>query len=366
MNSMVKENKMVSPYFLFFLMHSTQTGIGVLNFQSKIIKGAEHEAWISVFALGLLMHIIFFMILYILKQTSSRDILSFHKDVFGKYFGGALNIIITCYFAAAGLFTLHIYIDVLEIWVFDGINSWEYSLLFSILIFYIIAGGFRIVTAISFWGVVIPSFILLSLLFVLKYAEVTYILPLFQHRVMDYFISGKEALPIYLGFETVLVFYPFIKDGERAKKWGHLGLLNTTLQYTIITILTFLFFSQGKLVHLTWPTLTMIKIISFPFLERFEFIFIFTWLLVIMPVICIYLWSAIRTIKLTIPKAKPTFILIGLLAIYHFVNSYFVEMEFSLLLGEIVNYSGLVFLFGYIPFLFIVSIVRKKLKKVPN
>ena len=93
MNSMVKENKMVSPYFLFFLMHSTQIGVVVLTFQTKIIKGAGHNAWLSVLVLGLVMHVIFLMMLYILKHSSCGDILSFHREVFGKVFGGILNII---------------------------------------------------------------------------------------------------------------------------------------------------------------------------------------------------------------------------------------------------------------------------------
>ncbi|WP_102348774.1 GerAB/ArcD/ProY family transporter [Bacillus sp. Marseille-P3661] len=364
MNSMVKENKMVSPYFLFFLMHSAQTGVVVLSFQSHIIRGAGHEAWLPVLAIGLMMHVMFLMMLHILKHSSAGDILSFHRDVFGKVFGGILNIIVACYFSIVSLFTLHTYIDILQIWVFDGIASWEFSLLFSVLIFYIVAGGFRIVTAIAFWGVVIPSFLLLSLLYLFNYVDLSYLFPLFQHGAKDYFVSAKEAAPIYLGFETVLVIFPFIKDREKASKWGHLALLCTTILYTIITIITFVFFTQGKLQHLTWPTLTMIKIIQFPFLERFEFIFIFTWLLVVMPVICILLWSAIRSIKLTIPKAQPTYILICLVTAFHFVNSQFIDIEFSHILAKIVNNSGLIFLFCYIPLLFLISVVRNKIKKI--
>jgi spore germination protein (amino acid permease) len=363
MNSMVKENKMVSPYFLFFLMHSTQTGVAVLSFQANIIRGAGHDAWLSVLALGLIMHVIFLMMLYILKHSSAGDILSFHRDVFGKTFGGLLNIILACYFSFVSLYALHTYIDILQIWVFDGIASWEFSLLFSILIFYIVAGGFRIVTAIAYWGVVIPSFLLFSLLYLLDFINVSNLLPLIQHGVKDFFISAQKAAPIYFGFETVLVFFPFIKDRERANKWGHLALLYTTFIYTIITIMTFMFFTQGKLEHLSWPTLTMIKIIQFPFLERFEFIFIFTWLLVVMPVISVNLWAAIRSIKLTTSKAKPTYILVVLLAIFHFINSELIEIQYSHLMAKIVEYSGLIFLFCYIPLLFIISVVRKCLKQ---
>jgi spore germination protein (amino acid permease) len=368
MNLNVKENKMVSPYFLFFLMHSVQTGVGVLKFQSQIIKGAGHNAWISVLLFGLVLNLVFFMMIYILNHSDSGDILSFHRDLFGKFIGGTMNIIMACYFLLASLFALHTYIDILQIWVFNGIASWEFSLLLIILIFYIVSGGFRVVTAVAFMGVVIPSLLLISLLYLFnsRYVDTSYLFPVFQYSVKDYFISAKEAAPIFLGFETVLVFFPFVKNREKSTKWGHIALLYTTILYTLITILTFMFFTQGKLENLTWPTLTMIKIIQLPFLERIEFIFIFTWLLVVMPVICIYVWSAIRSIKLTIPKWKPTYILVGVLAIFYFVNSQFVDIQVSYKMSSIVSYSGLILLFGYIPLVFLISFFRNRFKKVKH
>ncbi|SER54468.1 spore germination protein (amino acid permease) [Gracilibacillus ureilyticus] len=362
MKSIVEEKKLVSPYLLFFLMHSTQTGVGVLKFQSHIIEGAGRDSWISVFAFGLMLHIIFFMIVFILKQSDSGDILSFHKEVFGKIIGGLLNLVLACYFSFASLFTLHSYIDILQLWVFDGIHSWEFSLLFSIIIYYIVLGGFRIITAIAYWGVVIPSLLLLSLVYLLNYSEVSYILPLFNSELKDYVISARATAPTFLGFEAVLVFFPFIREREYSSKWGHLAIFYTTILYTTITIITLMFFSLGKLEHLTWPTLTMIKIIQFPFLERFEFIFIFTWLLVVMPVICIYLWSAIRSVKMTFPKVKQSFVLIGLLIVFHFVNSELIEMHFSYIMAQIIGTSGLVLLLCYIPLLFLIALVKKKMK----
>ncbi|MEH7225518.1 GerAB/ArcD/ProY family transporter [Bacillus sp. JJ1566] len=363
MNSKISENKLVSPYFLFFLIQASQTGITVLKYQRNIIKGAGNEAWISILVTGLSLHLLFFMMLFILKQSSAGDILSFHKDLLGKKLGGALNILLACYFCLASISVLYSYIDALQIWVFDGIASWEYAVLLCCLVFYLVSGGFRVITGVAFWGVVIPSFLLLSFFYLLGFLEVSYAFPLFNHSLKDHFISAKEALPLFLGFETALVYFPFIKNGKKASKWGHFALLFTTILYTLITLVTFMFFAQGKLHHLTWPTLTMIKIIQFPFIERFEFIFIFTWLLVIMPVICIYLWAAIRAIKITLPKVKPTYILFFLLAIFVYINSELTDIYYTHLIQKMVLISGAAFLFGYIPLLFLISLVRSKLKK---
>jgi spore germination protein (amino acid permease) len=363
MNSQINENKQVSPYFLFFLIHGSQTGIAVLRFQGNISKGAGSEAWMSVLVLGLSFQILFIMMLYILKQSTAGDILSFHKDLLGKKLGGALNLVLACYFSLAGVSVVYGYIDLLQVWVFDGIPSWEYALLLCCLIFYLVSGGFRVITGVAFWGVVIPAILLISFFSIANYLEVSYLQPLFDHSLKDHFISAKAAVPLFLGFETVLVYLPFIKNGNKTSKWGHWALLFSTILYTSITFITFMFFAQGKIHHLTWPTLTMIKIIQFPFLERFEFIFIFTWLLVIIPVICLYLWSAIRAIKVTLPKIKPTYILLFLLVGFVFVNSQLIDIYYTRLLQKMVNVSGTAIMFGYIPVLFIISLIRQFIKK---
>lgn len=363
MQSKVKENAMVSPYFMFFLIHATQTGIGVLKFQSEIIKGAGQDAWVSVLAVGLSLHIIFLMMLHIMRNASQGDIISFHTELFGKYVGGILNILVAIYFFAVGLLALQSYVDILQIWVFDGIGSWEISLLICLCVYYIVSGGFRLIAGIAFWGVIIPSFLLLSFVYVFRYIDYTYIMPLFNHDFKDYLLSAKESGFMYFGVETIFVFFPFIKNGMKSSKWGHYGLLYTTIFYLVITLVTFMYFTQGKLQHLSWPTLSIIKIIQLPFLERFEFIFIFTWLLVFIPVVCTYMWSSVRIIKLTFKKLTPTFILFFLLGSSFLIICNAEDILFKQLLEKVVRYSGLIFLFGYVPLLFMISLIKSMISK---
>ncbi|WML41783.1 GerAB/ArcD/ProY family transporter [Neobacillus sp. OS1-2] len=359
----MKESAMVSPYFLFFLIHSSQTGIGVLKYQSAIIKGAGQDAWVSVLAVGLSLHIIFLMIVHIIRNSSQGDLISFQTDVFGKVIGGFLNIIVAIYFFLVGLVAVQAYIDILQIWVFDGIGSWELSLLLCVSIYYIVSGGFRLIAGIAFWGVVIPSIMLTTIVYLFHFTDHTYIMPFFTHGFKEYLISAKESGFMYFGFETILGYFPFIKNGMASKKWVNIGLLYTTLLYVLITILTFMYFTQGKLQHLAWPTLTMIKVIQLPFLERFEFLFLFTWLLVLIPTFCIYLWSSVRIVKRTFSKVTPTFILFLFIVCYFLFTSNAEDILIKQVLEKAVGYIGIGFIFGYIPFLFILSVIKSMIGK---
>ena len=42
---------------------------------------------------------------------------------------------------------------------------------------------------------------------------------------------------------------------------------------------------------------TLLEIVHFSFMERFEYVFIFIWLLVIIPPMCISMWACTRIAK---------------------------------------------------------------------
>ncbi|MGF6951627.1 hypothetical protein QF028_004132 [Neobacillus sp. B4I6] len=92
MSKQVNESLTVSPFFLFFLIQSTQTGVGLLNYQSKIIKGAEQDACVSVALVGISFHFIIWIIFFLLKKSNNGDIMSLHQQLFGRWIGNALNL----------------------------------------------------------------------------------------------------------------------------------------------------------------------------------------------------------------------------------------------------------------------------------
>lgn len=297
MNNQVNESLTVSPFFLFFLIHGTQTGVGLLSFQSKIIKGAEQDAWISVALVGFSYHLIVFLMYSVLKNSKNGDVMSVNQQLFGSWFGNILNIIFYGYTILIVSIVVRTYLEVLTTWVFPHIPLWILSLVILIVITNIVLGGFRVVTGICFWGVVIPTLLLFTIYFALKYAYWTNLLPIFSHSFHDYFISAKESNLTFLGPEFLLIYFPFIKNNKSSQKWVHIGLGYSTILYLVITILTFVYFSHGQLEHTIWPTLIMTKIIRFSFIERFEYVYIFTWLLVILPPCCVALWSGVRILK---------------------------------------------------------------------
>ena len=100
-----------------------------------------------------------------------------------------------------------------------------------------------------------------------------------------------------LGFEMILMFYPFIKNAETSQKYAHGGALTTTLLTVLIYLVSMVFYSQKQLDLTIWPTLTLTSIIELPFIQRFEYIDVSWWAIIIIPNMIIPLWAASRGFK---------------------------------------------------------------------
>ncbi|MDQ0859518.1 GerAB/ArcD/ProY family transporter [Bacillus sp. V2I10] len=352
MSKQVKESLTVSPFFLFFLIHGAQTGVGMLSFQSKIVKDAEQDAWVSVLLVGFSFHLIIWLLYFLLKKSNNGDILSLHHQLFGKWIGNIFNLCFYGYIIVTVSTIVRSYVEILQVWVFPYVHLWELSLIIVLASTYIVSGGFRVVTGICFWGVVLPSVLLVTLYFPLKYANWNNLLPLLNHNIGDYIVSANQTITNYLGPELLLIYFPFIKNNHDSQKWAHISIAYTTILYLIITIVSFVYFNIRQLEHTVWPTLILSKIIRLPFIERFEYIYIFAWLLVILPPCCVFLWGGTRILRTTINLKPKTSLWISSAIV--FVSVINLKSEISIeKIGSFLSTAGLFFLYCYIPTLFI-------------
>jgi spore germination protein AB len=361
MQQPIPERLQVSPFLVLYLIMSMQIGIGVLGYQRIIAKAAGYDAWISVFAAGLSIHIIVWMI-YKICGTVEGDIVAAHAFVFGKKIGNIFSTVFIVYLLIFALAVLRTYLEVVQVWMFPEISTFWYSVVFLILSVYIVFGGFRTVTGIAFFCIVLPSYLLLTFGFALKYAEFRNLLPILDHSLKDMATSAFNMSLTYIGFEIPLFFYPFIKDAPKSQKWAHLGVFLTTIIYTVLAIITFTYFSEAQLAKSIWATLEMWKIVSMPFVERFEYIGIANWNLIILPNICIALWGASMILKRSFKLQQKKGVII--LALICLIVIPFLDTRAEInRLNDWVAKIGFSVTFVYIPFLFIATMIAKKVKK---
>ncbi|WP_449537483.1 spore germination protein [Ferdinandcohnia sp. Marseille-Q9671] len=357
----IRESSLVSPFLVFFLIHSMQVGVGMLGFQRVIAKSAGYDSWISVILAGFAVHIIVWMIYKILKD-SKGDIVEVHKEIFGKWIGGFLSLLLMFYFIAMAVTVLRTYVEVVQVWMFPEFSGWVFGCFTMLLTYYIITGGFRTVTGISFFSVVLPIYILLLVFYPLDYGQARNLLPILNHPISDILKSTKDMTLSIIGFEAILLYYPFIKNPNQSQKWAQLGVLATTLLYLATIITTIIFYSHGQLDKIIWATLSMFKIVIMPFVERFEYVGITSWYLVILPNICIAVWAASRGVK-RIFSVQQRKVLLVILPIIVLASGLIKSRQQIDMLSEYMSTFGFYFIFTYIPVLFVITLVIRKLRE---
>ncbi|MED1472351.1 GerAB/ArcD/ProY family transporter [Bacillus salipaludis] len=351
----------VSPYLVFFIVYNSQVGVGILSFQRTIAEKAGYDAWIGVLVSGCIVQLFIWMTFKLLEKANG-DIVDVHHCIFGKLSGNFFSFIIMFYYWLASLSVILAFIRIIQLWMFPTMPSWVLSTLILILVYYCVSGGFRIVAGVSFISFIFPQIILIVLyIFPLKIAHFSNLLPVMDHSFRDLADSIKSSMYTLAGTETLLMYYPFIRDPKVSKKFAHLGVLFTTLLYTLSSIVSFTFYSEDQLKTTIWPELSLTKIIKLSYLERFEYLYISLYLLIVTALLSLLLWCSSRGLKRIFNiKQKYTLLCIILLSIIisHFSNDLIIE-----LLDKYVIQMNLWLFYGYIPILLIIFSFLKRGKQ---
>jgi spore germination protein len=305
------------------------------------------------------LHLIIWMI-YKMLDYPARDIIGLHQMIFGKTLGNAVSLLMIGYFIMLALSAVRTYIDVLQVWIFPTVKTWEVTLVFFAIIYYIVSGGFRVLTGIAFFAVLTSSVIFILTYFPTKYGNLSYLSPVWSHSTIELLKSTLSASNLFIGFESILLFFPFIRSTKKHAKWAHFGLLFTTLQYCFVAVSTLMYFSQGLLEQTLYPLLVVTKIIQFPFAERFEFIFILGWFIVLLPSLCLSFWSCTRILKRVMNFTPSTTLPVILTSFIILVLQFSDRIKIDEL-NRFVAKLGFCFHFGYIPFIFVLFLIRTNL-----
>lgn len=361
MKQQLSENAKISPFLVYYLIISMQIGIGILSYQRTIAKDAGYDAWISVLAAGLTVHLLLWM-MYKINESVDGDLHKVNEFVFGRIFSKIVNSFFIGYFSLYAITVLRSFLEVIQVWMFQDLNIFWYSFAFMILCIYIIYGGFRTVTGIALFGTLLPSYLIFIFAYTFPFSDFRNLFPLFDHPINELGKAYFNMTLTYTGYETLLFIYPFLKDPKKSKKWAHLSVLTTTIVYTFLAFITFAYYSEKQLQETIWPTLNIWKIVEMPFVERFEYVGIANWNLIILPNVCISLWIASRLIKQSFHiRQRSGVIIVSLVCL---MVSTFIETRGQIeFLGDLFGKLSFIINFLFVPCLFLTIVIMKKVKK---
>ncbi|BCB04271.1 GerAB/ArcD/ProY family transporter [Bacillus sp. KH172YL63] len=306
---------MFNAFLIMFIIHTAQTGVGIAGLPRVIFLETNRDAWISVFLSGFLVAFVLFIMVKMLETYPSADLYGIHMDVYGKWLSKAFNLLYILYYLSITYVILMNYIEMVQAWIFPKMPNWLLMGLLLFLLVYAVLGGIRVVVGIAFLGLILAFWLLFMIYTPIKYMDFNHLQPVLTSSPKELMMGVYKTSFTIIGFEMLLFTYPYIKEKKQALKYALFGTAYTTFLYTVVTVVCIGFFSEDALTKTIWPVLSMFKILRIPNLERFEFIAVSYWMLVILPNICLFFWASTRGMKrvFKLSQKKAIFLFAGIL-----------------------------------------------------
>lgn len=356
-----KPQLLLNAFLAFYIMHDMQVGVGVYGFQRFIYTESKQDAWVSILIAGIAVHVITFFILKTLQLYGSTDIYGVHHDIYGRIIGKVFNAFFILHFLISALVVLQNYIEVVQAWIFPEVPTWTLSLSLLILVIYGVTGGIRAIVGICFFNVLFSLWIMFLQLFPLKYADFSQLLPVFEASPTEILKGSYNMTLPMLGFELFYIIYPHFKEKNKVQLYAQLGVLFSTFLYLFVMIISIVYFSAGQLEGNIWSTLTLFKIVKLTFIERFEYVAIAYWMIIILPNLMFNMWAAIRGMErgfMVEEKKSLWFFSILLFSVSFFFKTRLEVNKLNFLFVKGAFYAA----YCYPLFLFCIAFLKKKWK----
>lgn len=308
-----ESNQITSLQFIF-LIHGMQVGVGVIAMPSVLAGISGTDGWIAIFGGWIGSVLASLAMIQVMKKYPGGTVIHLVRHYFGKWSGTLMTIIFAVYMILFAYLIFNRMALLIKTWIMQQSYTYVLMLLFVVPAFIVVKGGVRSLG--RFAEVVIMSTIWMPfiLLYVLTDAYWVHLLPILKEGWMPVWHSVGSTILSFLGFESILFFYPYLENKKSASASVVIANTMTLAVYLFVTIICFVVYSPDEITQYQEAPLSVSKIIEFRFLERFDIIFLSVYVILICKTWFPALHIAVQCTEQLVAKGKTTYHIIVLLA----------------------------------------------------
>lgn len=322
------EKKSITLTQYILTIHGVQMGQDVLTLPSDVAAVAGTDGWISVIIGSIITMIVSLCIVSIMAKYPGETFLQVLTRYFGKWVGKACMIIWGLYSLMSVIVLLYFTVVVLRVSIMAQTPSYVLVFLCIIPIYMVIRSGAQIVGRYAVFVFFFTLWMPLLLLISLGDAHSVFLLPLIKEGIGPILYAAKNTVLVFFGFEMAFILYPYLKNKQMAARGIVIANSLSLILYLLITLACFSYFSPDEITQYIWTTLRLVKPIEFPFLERFEIIFLSFFLYLFSTSIIPYAFSVTKSVEQIFDK-KDWQLPIYILLLGLFFTSFFHKINYK-------------------------------------
>ncbi|WHY03441.1 endospore germination permease [Neobacillus sp. DY30] len=281
-----------------FLIHGVQVGVGLLTLPRELAEKAGTDGWISLIIGWLFSTIASLIIIQVMKHYPNGTIIDLITHYLGKWCGKIAAFIFILYFAFIGSIVFVREGLFIQFWVLSQTNLLIILLLLSIPSYLIIRNNITILGRYAELVFFLTIWVLFFYLNPLKEAHWLHLFPIMKEGWLPILTAVKTTIFSFMGFEIAFFLYPFLQQKHKASIGIFIANTLTLVVFLVVTIVAFTFYSPDEITQYNEPTINLLKIVEFKFLERLEIVFLSLYIFVIsttvLPMFFVTVFSASR------------------------------------------------------------------------
>lgn len=355
----------ISSFQLIFLLIHGQIGVGVITLPYDIFVKAKSDAWISVLITGIIVQI--FILIYgcLLRRFPDYSLFDICIHLLGKFVGRIFILLFVLSYLSVVTITMSKFSYFIKTWMMPMTPKWILLSILCFIVIFIVIENIQIIARFSFlMSIVFIGFFVVSL-YTLQYINITHILPIGSSGITSITKGVAPALFSFQGFEFLLIIHPFIKATPRnIIKATTIANIFTTLFYTMLVIITLLYFSADELKIVPEPVLYLMKSFTSRIIERPDLLFTSMWIVLVVTTLIITVYGGTLGILTTMHSTNLRnytilFTFVSLLLSLSLYDKYLIDV-----VSKIYNYTATSILLFMPVFLLLIAIIFRKKKEV--
>ncbi|MFS1512989.1 GerAB/ArcD/ProY family transporter [Chengkuizengella sp. SCS-71B] len=304
------------PFQITILIYMIQSGITLFSLP-RIAAGAfGTNGWIGVAIMSIFPMINIMFIAMVFHFGKGRSIFEIFEDLIPKFLLRPFFLCLALLWCVLGILIGKDFGLLFRMLYFPELSPTVYVLFMLIFVYLLVSKGLYQIgkTTIIFFFMTIWTVFLMALY--VEEFKLTRLTPFIFKGEKEILAQGMELLTAYLGYEIIILIFPYILRSRSSIKAMFYGNLFTTfIIYVPICFIAFGVLSFDQLKNETFPVLTLFEYLEFPFIERIEsFIFSLFSLKALITVVMFY-WAGDQVFRYSIPQLKPKVSIIILIII---------------------------------------------------
>ncbi|MEH7385827.1 endospore germination permease [Bacillus sp. JJ1521] len=358
------KGKEISLLQFILLIHGVQMGVGVLSLPRELAEKAGTDGWIAIILGCFISVTCSLIIIQIMKKHPNGTILDLITFYFGKWVGKLGGFLFIMYFGFFAFVTFTREVVFIQAWILPRTKLYLLILLLAIPTYMLARNNVQILGRYAVVVFFMTLWTIILYLIPLKDAHWLHLLPIIKDGWYPIFTAVKTTIFTFIGFEIAFFLYPFLQNKQSASLGVIIANTITMFAYLIITIVSFAFFSPDEITRYNEPTITILKVIEFNFIERLEVVLFAFYLFVMSSTVVPLMFMSVFSTSWLFGQeehTKPLFWFLVFMVIYMFFFPPSLNMDLKWQKG--VQLLGLIFAYAFPIGLWAILLIRGLFKR---